>query len=948
MFKNPDLRKNVKSKSVISSVKIPLLMILLLLSITAMSHAQIFYEDEYQITVGGFSGAPGDTVWMPIYFKNTPLAGYTYQVISEISQGVYDTTIVEDSGQLGGCFLRLVFDSVDVDEVELDHSLLTPLVDYGEYTYEIDGDDTLSVDTTSLAFKFRMVGRGLNAITWETNYIIEPDSSYYHIQPKPYPVDEIGANVMTVLWTPLIDTSGWTLPVIEPYATPTVVMEIPFVVSEDAQHNENCLIDLEDSAIRENQFSSVDGLVYILPMLNDGYFVVDTSGGNSQPEIEISPSGNIIISPGQSIPQLTITAIDTVDGDDLCITVDHDLTNTPSFSPSDSVCGTEEVTMTFNWTSTAADQGNTYTVFFYADDDKLNGRVSASVDITVSGGSSENDPPVVATIIPSTYTVEQGEALPTISVSATDPDGDSLSLAAIGLPSGATFVGNPSLSGKGTVSATFNWLPTFTDQGLYTISFQATDSAGATGSQTIYVTVEIPDVDRLFSKSTYGTGTRPTGGIPGAAPVVFPIDLISTRTVYGINFDMTFPASIADLDSIAVTDRTLEYVVYDNIGVYPDSVRVVTFGLNNEPIVDGESTAILNAYFTLDTAAVPGDYFVHFYDAWESVDPDPEIPSLALVVDSGVMQVDILGDVNLDTHIDVADLVNVVGYIVGNYQFAKRNYETANVVNDSLVNVVDLIGILNLVFGWPINSSPSPASQTEEFATVGFAHDDLEAGQMSKLNVYGEFPEDVAGIQFQIDYDPNAVSFQTPELTDAAKDFRLVYKDDWAGHVKVLLYSQQPWDSETLVSAGAADIVQIPMVAHKTIDADDDSKIRISRTYLSNGSAGEIRTEGNSSSLLPTTFTLHQNYPNPFNPTTKIEFDIGSANDAATKHVTLDIFNILGRRVRTLIDDDLASGSHTVTWDATDDHGRGVATGIYLYRLEVESEHQTKKMLLLK
>jgi len=381
--------------------------------------------------------------------------------------------------------------------------------------------------------------------------------------------------------------------------------------------------------------------------------------------------------------------------------------------------------------------------------------------------------------------------------------------------------------------------------------------------------------------------------------------------------------------------------------MYPDSIRIVTFGLNNEPIDGGTSTAILNTYFTLDTAAVPGDYWVHFYDAWESVNPDPEIASLRLVVDSGIIQVDILGDVNLDKHIDVADLVNIVGYIIGNHGLAKRNFETANVVADSMVNVVDLIGVLNLVFGWPINPSPGPMSQPGEFATVGLDHDDLEAGQMTKLSVRGEFPEDVAGIQFQIDYDPSAIAFENPELPAASRNFRLVYKDDWRGRIKVLLYSEKPWDPKTLIPAGIADIIHIPAIAKENIDADDDTKIRITRTYLSNGSAGEIATERNNT-LLPTTFTLHQNYPNPFNPVTQINFDLGTANDAATKHVKLNLFHILGRRVRTLLDDDLMSGSHTVTWDATDERGHGVATGIYLYRLEVENEHQTKKMLLLK
>ena len=64
--------------------------------------------------------------------------------------------------------------------------------------------------------------------------------------------------------------------------------------------------------------------------------------------------------------------------------------------------------------------------------------------------------------------------------------------------------------------------------------------------------------------------------------------------------------------------------------------------------------------------------------------------------------------------------------------------------------------------------------------------------------------------------------------------------------------------------------------------------------------------------------------------------------------VRLDVFNILGQQVKVLFDDYLQPGQHTVVWDGTNQSGEGVATGIYLYRLQVDNESQTKKMLLLK
>jgi flagellar hook capping protein FlgD len=94
---------------------------------------------------------------------------------------------------------------------------------------------------------------------------------------------------------------------------------------------------------------------------------------------------------------------------------------------------------------------------------------------------------------------------------------------------------------------------------------------------------------------------------------------------------------------------------------------------------------------------------------------------------------------------------------------------------------------------------------------------------------------------------------------------------------------------------------------------------------------------------LPEGFALSQNYPNPFNPTTKINYSLPSS-----EHVTLDIYNIQGQKVRTLVNQVEGPGDHTVEWDATTDAGSQVATGIYLYRLTAGDQTVTKKMSFLK
>jgi hypothetical protein len=101
-----------------------------------------------------------------------------------------------------------------------------------------------------------------------------------------------------------------------------------------------------------------------------------------------------------------------------------------------------------------------------------------------------------------------------------------------------------------------------------------------------------------------------------------------------------------------------------------------------------------------------------------------------------------------------------------------------------------------------------------------------------------------------------------------------------------------------------------------------------------------LTTDQNS---LPGSFALGQNYPNPFNPSTVIAFELPTPG-----HINLSIYNVLGQRVRTLIDSRYPPGTHETTWDGRDDSGQPVSSGVYLYRLEATGLTATKKMVLMK
>ncbi|MBN1481069.1 Ig-like domain-containing protein [candidate division KSB1 bacterium] len=94
---------------------------------------------------------------------------------------------------------------------------------------------------------------------------------------------------------------------------------------------------------------------------------------------------------------------------------------------------------------------------------------------------------------------------------------------------------------------------------------------------------------------------------------------------------------------------------------------------------------------------------------------------------------------------------------------------------------------------------------------------------------------------------------------------------------------------------------------------------------------------------LPTRLALAQNYPNPFNPTTTIRFEL-----PAPHKVQIAVFNTTGQLVRMLVDGEYVAGVHQVTWDAKDERGLKVPSGIYYYRMQTDGFHEMKKLLLLK
>jgi hypothetical protein len=147
-----------------------------------------------------------------------------------------------------------------------------------------------------------------------------------------------------------------------------------------------------------------------------------------------------------------------------------------------------------------------------------------------------------------------------------------------------------------------------------------------------------------------------------------------------------------------------------------------------------------------------------------------------------------------------------------------------------------------------------------------------------------------------------------------------------------LQYSYSKGDRKTVNEYAVMDMDEHRFVT-KTLKVNNDTDfahISFSSKDISEG-------------VIPLKTSLQNNFPNPFNPTTTIKYNVAKETD-----VELSIYNIRGQKVKTLVNEHLNPGYHSVIWDGTDKNKKSVASGVYFYRLKADHKTLTKKMMLLK
>jgi hypothetical protein len=161
---------------------------------------------------------------------------------------------------------------------------------------------------------------------------------------------------------------------------------------------------------------------------------------------------------------------------------------------------------------------------------------------------------------------------------------------------------------------------------------------------------------------------------------------------------------------------------------------------------------------------------------------------------------------------------------------------------------------------------------------------------------------------------------------------------------------QSTWMDVATIHFEITDPTMTTMIAWRTITPNrtnvfDDHSVEITANSLS-GINIVLPVDLPKTDEIPSEFYISQNYPNPFNPITQI--DIGIPKNGEMDIVTLEIFNVLGKKVRTLFEGYFNPGIHQITWDGTNNTGKKMSGGIYFYYLKSKQFTRIKKMILMK
>lgn len=244
-----------------------------------------------------------------------------------------------------------------------------------------------------------------------------------------------------------------------------------------------------------------------------------------------------------------------------------------------------------------------------------------------------------------------------------------------------------------------------------------------------------------------------------------------------------------------------------------------------------------------------------------------------------------------------------------------------------------LTGFLPLVI---LSGTPGDRSQAEaKLSDVTLAG---SKGGTIEMSITSR--EKIAGLQFEVEYDPHKILLGKPEFSPSNRHFSLYARGDSA-RMEVVAFSQEGKELDL-----TSPVLSIPLSRADDFKGTVELIVKDFMASTPEGRQIRVKIAGGRIHVLPPLperFRLSQNFPNPFNETTVIKFDL--PEDAV---IHLAAYTVRGKKVRVLKDGVLRAGYHEVTWDGRDDAGAPVSPGEYVCALKVGTNYHAMKMVLLR